>query len=380
MKLSDREWKDFAVPYIFQNIQRGKRLKNADHVPGIVPYVSSTANNNGVDDYIEATKGTRVFENCISLANSGSVGTAFYEPFAFVASDHVTSLKCDKANEYIYLFLTAVLEQQGSNFNFNREINDLRIKKMRIMLPITDTGEPDYQFMEDYIRELMATKRKQYQNYVEKRIAELGLDNSEIEDYETLLKSREWKQFNINDIFIVGHGFYNKKPPMHKDGNFPFIGASGENNGVTGFTTLKDVENNSKIGYGPNEPLDRKIFEKGHLCVVNNGSAIGYTYYQPHKFTCTHDVNPLWLRNREMNLYLGLFLSQMIKNQGVCFAYARKWRPSRMIHSQFMLPVTEDGEPDYQFMEEFGRRLMAKKYSQYLAFLKMSDTIETLEN
>ena len=148
MRLDDREWKDFAVPDIFQNIQRGKRLKNADHIPGIVPYVSSTANNNGVDDYIEASEGTRVFKNCISLANSGSVGTAFYEPFAFVASDHVTSLECKEANGYIYLFLTAVLEQQGSNFNFNREINDLRIKKMRVMLPVTDEGKPDYQFME----------------------------------------------------------------------------------------------------------------------------------------------------------------------------------------------------------------------------------------
>ena len=37
MKLDERDWKDFAVPEIFQNIQRGKRLKNADHIPGIVP-------------------------------------------------------------------------------------------------------------------------------------------------------------------------------------------------------------------------------------------------------------------------------------------------------------------------------------------------------
>ena len=165
MKLDERDWKDFAVPEIFQNIQRGKRLKNADHIPGIVPYVSSTANNNGVDDYIEATEGTRVFKNCISLANSGSVGTAFYEPFAFVASDHITSIECKEANEYIYLFLITVLEQQGSNFNFNREINDIRIKKMRVMLPVTDDGEPDFQFMEDYIRELMTAKREQYQAY-----------------------------------------------------------------------------------------------------------------------------------------------------------------------------------------------------------------------
>lgn len=173
MKLDERDWMDFAVPEIFQNIQRGKRLKNADHIPGIVPYVSSTANNNGVDDYIEATEGTRVFKNCISLANSGSVGTAFYEPFAFVASDHITSLECKEANEYIYLFLITVLEQQGSNFNFNREINDIRIKKMRVMLPVTDDGEPDFQFMEDYIRELMTAKREQYQAYVEKRLKAL---------------------------------------------------------------------------------------------------------------------------------------------------------------------------------------------------------------
>lgn len=373
MKLSDREWKDFSVPYIFQKIQRGKRLKNADHISGIIPYVSSTANNNGVDDYIEAIDGTRVFENCISLANSGSVGTAFYEPFAFVASDHVTSLKRENTSQYVYLFLTAVLEQQGSNFNFNREINDLRIRKMRVMLPVDDNDEPDYQFMEDYMKELMTAKRKQYQKYVEQRLVEFGIDDMKIPmrgGYNLDLESREWKKFNINDIFVVGHGFYNKKPPMSENGNFPFIGASGENNGVTGFTTKKDVENNSKLGYGTNEPLDKKIFSKGHLCVVNNGSAIGYTYYQPDNFTCTHDVNPLWLRSCKMNKYLGLFLSQMIKNQGICFAYARKWRPSRMVHSCVMLPVNDNNEPDYEFMEECGRQMMAKKYIQYLKYLE----------
>lgn len=184
------------------------------------------------------------------------------------------------------------------------------------------------------------------------------------------LDDREWKRFNINDIFIVGHGFYNKKPPTYDDGDFPFIGASGINNGVTGFTTLKDVELNSKIGYGPNEPLEKKVFSKGHLCVVNNGSAIGYTYYQPNDFTCTHDVNPLWLRNRDMNLYLGLFLAQMIRAQGDCFAYARKWRPSRMVRSQFMLPVTNAGEPDYQFMEDYMRELMSAKREQYRQYVE----------
>ena len=164
--LDEKEWAHFKMPAIFGTIQRGKRLKNADHVPGIVPYVSSTANNNGVDDYIEATPGTRVFGDCISLANSGSVGTAFYEPFDFVASDHVTALKTEGMSKYVYLFLTSTIEKQGSNFNFNREINDARIKNMQIMLPVDDNGGPDYAYMEQYVKNMMLRKYQQYLSFL----------------------------------------------------------------------------------------------------------------------------------------------------------------------------------------------------------------------
>ena len=167
--LDEKKWGHFLMTEVFSEIQRGKRLKNADHVAGVIPYVSSTANNNGVDDYIEASKGTRVFSNCISLANSGSVGTAFFEPFEFVASDHVTSLKQDGFSKFVYLFLITVVKQQGSNFNFNREINDARIKKMQAMLPVTDTGKPDYAYMEQYAKNMMLRKYEQYLTFIDSR-------------------------------------------------------------------------------------------------------------------------------------------------------------------------------------------------------------------
>lgn len=167
--LDEKEWASFLVSDVFDTIQRGKRLKNADHVPGKTPYVSSTANNNGVDDYIEKTPGTRVFSDCISLANSGSVGSAFYEPFEFVASDHVTHLKRQGASKLLYLFLTSTLEKQKSNFNFNREINDPRIKKMQIMLPVDDAGEPDYAYMEQYAMNTMLKKYEQYLAFLDRK-------------------------------------------------------------------------------------------------------------------------------------------------------------------------------------------------------------------
>ena len=149
-KLSEEEWSHFSPPDIIPEIQRGKRLKNADHIPGDVPYVSSTEANNGVDDYIVASPGTRSFSDCISLANSGSVGTAFYEPFRYVASDHVTSLKRPCTSKFAYLFLASTIKKQGSNFNFNREINDARAKRMQILLPIDGSGLPNYSYMEQY--------------------------------------------------------------------------------------------------------------------------------------------------------------------------------------------------------------------------------------
>lgn len=167
--LDEKEWGHFLIPDVFPGIQRGKRLKNADHVPGVIPYVSSTANNNGVDDYVEATAGTRSFSNCISLANSGSVGTAFYEPFEFVASDHVTSLKREGTSKFVYLFLATTIERQGSNFNFNREINDARIKKMQVMLPVTDEDKPDYEYMEQYAKNMMLRKYEQYLAFIDRQ-------------------------------------------------------------------------------------------------------------------------------------------------------------------------------------------------------------------
>ena len=49
---------------------------------------------------------------------------------------------------------------------------------MRVMLPVSDNGKPDFQFMEDFVRELMTKKRKQYRNFVEKRLKSLELDGA----------------------------------------------------------------------------------------------------------------------------------------------------------------------------------------------------------
>lgn len=176
LSLQDRDWSTFHLTELFDSIQRGKRLKRADQQQGTIPYVSSSALNNGVDGFISKANGCRVFSDCISLANSGSVGSAFYEPFEFVASDHVTHLKRKGLKKEHYLFLVATLGKQASNFNFNREINDQRIQGMQVMLPIDTLGNPDWKFMEDYIREREAIQVERCREFLMKRAADIEIE------------------------------------------------------------------------------------------------------------------------------------------------------------------------------------------------------------
>ena len=87
--LEDKEWHEFfLLKDIFPTVQRGKRLKESNQVAGLTPYISSTALNNGVANFIGNKSGVRLFSDCLTIANSGSVGSSFYHPYVFVASDH----------------------------------------------------------------------------------------------------------------------------------------------------------------------------------------------------------------------------------------------------------------------------------------------------
>ena len=160
-------WKPLSINEIFPIIQRGKRLKNEDHIPGNMPYVSSSAINNGIDDFVSNEEKVRTFNDCITIANSGSVGASFYHPYTFVASDHVTQLKRQNSNKYIYLFLATISYRLSEKYSFNREINETRIKREKLLVPTTPDGSPDYNFMEQQMRE---KEQKLIRRYIEYRL------------------------------------------------------------------------------------------------------------------------------------------------------------------------------------------------------------------
>ncbi|MDU5952247.1 MAG: restriction endonuclease subunit S [Clostridiales bacterium] len=172
--LSDVEWGEFFFSDVFNEVQRGKRLTKANQLEGKIPYISSTALNNGVDNFIGNKEKIRKSAKNITLANSGSVGACFYQDYEYIASDHVTSLTLKNGSKNVYIFISAIVKRLEEKYSFNREINDERIKREKLILPIDANKNPNWHFMEEYIKEREIKQRNELREYCKSRLLELG--------------------------------------------------------------------------------------------------------------------------------------------------------------------------------------------------------------
>jgi len=67
------------------------------------------------------------------------------------------------------------------------------------------------------------------------------------------------------------------------------------------------------------------------------------------------NVNALYLKDQKvlMNARIGLFISAVVLLDKYRWSYGRKWRPIRMPSSVIRLPSTEDGKPDWAYMQSY---------------------------
>lgn len=190
-----------------------------------------------------------------------------------------------------------------------------------------------------------------------------NIDSKPVLDNSIELNLKKFKSFKYGGkkgIFEIYGGYYNKKPEHIIEGDVPFIGASKENNGITEYYSVTDIKNNQKDTNSKVHSIDKKIFKGNCMTVANNGSA-GSTFYQENEFTCSHDVNILYLKGKELNIYIALFLRALIEMEKFRWDFGRKWRPIRMPDSTIKLPVNAKGKPDWDFIENFMKSLPYSK-------------------
>ena len=91
----------------------------------------------------------------VLTSKPGELMDIAYQKLPFSASDHVEKLTPRfSMNDYVALFLATIINMEQYRYNYGRKCSQSRLREAEIKLPATSKGDPDFAYMERYIRTL----------------------------------------------------------------------------------------------------------------------------------------------------------------------------------------------------------------------------------
>lgn len=118
------------------------------------PRVTTAATNNGVDTMYSNTP---TESGGVIVIDSATVGFVSYQPYAFIATDHVEklTLRTDKdfavkeLDTFLGLYLVAAIRAACfGKYNYGYKFSQVRIRRQLILLPVeAGTEQPDWEYM-----------------------------------------------------------------------------------------------------------------------------------------------------------------------------------------------------------------------------------------
>lgn len=294
---------------------------------GTIPYVTRTSLNNGVSKFVCSQR--------IEKLNPGNVitigvdtQTVFYQERDFYCGNNILSLSHGLMNKYIGIFIVGILDQIiKKKYSYGYGATLTRIKNLEIKLPSTPDGNPDWEFMESYIRE-------QYHEVVQERIDELEKKKP---DTPTVLRDIEEIQatadFQLGQVFsTITRGIQISKR-NRKPGTLPYISASLLNHGEADFVSVNE-----------------KYIYKDCLTVSFIGGE-NCTFYHDGEFVPS--ANVIILKNENLDKFMYTFLIGIINVIMTRFNYGYIASLERLQKQTIPLPITSNGKPDWEFMSDY---------------------------
>ena len=353
LKLTDREWREFSVGEIF-TITIGKSIdgNKVNRQSGKTAYVTRKEQLNGIDGFIDYPKD---FLNgdypVITIGNE--TAEPFVQTYPFFTGTKVNILKPKQPlSTRILFFIATSLKKHKSKYSYSFTINSTRLKKQNILLPVGVGGKPDWQFMEDFIKQKEASRTEKLIAYYTNRATELMIQTTSVGNIE-------WKEFKVASIFNIFTGaLIDKKFIDH--GNIPRISATDNQNGMAFFT----------------ENIVHKNFRTFENFI--SISFLGSVFYQKGLGSLDMKIHGIQPKNFTLNQHVALFLIPLIKSFTFKYGYGYQLSTSVLEQQKMMLPTTSDGNPDWQFMENFIKQIEADKVQTVLNYYNNMKNKENL--
>lgn len=279
-------------------------------------------------------------------------GNAYYRDFKYkmATHNHVFSLSGSTIrNRFVGLYLVSTMSYMRNLFSYNNMGTWSKIKKLYITLPISQSGDIDFAYMESCIREMEESCIREMDAYLNVT----GFQNCELteEEQDALdhINNKRIKEFTISDLYYkveLAKKTFDKRKDSRQipDSKYciPLVNAKHGDNGI--------------MYYG-----DKAIFESMDMTIdiVQNGAiATGDVYPQPHPTGVLWDAYLIRALHHqdtaETLMYMSAAIRKSIKRK---YTYDNKAYWEHVKKEIINLPVTPSGYIDYHFMETYIRAI-----------------------
>lgn len=343
-QIDTKEWKEFIIKDLF-TVKRPIARSQANYDEGNIPFVASGNFNNGVLKYLNPKKDEILdVGNCITV--SPIDGSCFYQENDFLgrggAGSSIILLYNPKLNLYNGYFIATVIRTVCRKYAYSDMANKNTIGAEKIKLPVDKTGNPDFLYMESYMKNLELAVSSSLTD----------LQSAKKSSVSKKLDTSNWKLFKIEDLFdklelkTIKKDFnktFDVSEIQDKEFSLPLVNAKHFNNGIMYYGREKDFENAEMT-----------------IDIVKNGAiATGDVYAQPQKTGVLWDaylIKPKEKVQSELVLFfLATSLEKAIKDK---FSYDDKciWQKVKKLF--IPLPATYQSSPDYRYMEKYMKYIL----------------------
>lgn len=349
------EWKEFIIGKSFE-LSNSASYHKSDVVEtndeDTLPYITRTSINNGIEMHVKKDNSFKI-NSGNQIVFGAENADFFYQEHPFITGNKMYLLNHEYMNKYIGLFLVNALRNavKGSGFGYSLGMTATRLSTRKLLLPILENGEPNWEYMEEIGLYLYQSNNIYIKKYVAKKLDVLDVKIKEKNNVDYL--SKDWIAFNLLSFFEPKRGNQNNMASLVK-GDIPLVSARKFENGYKDFVST------------PEKPL----YERNIITLNNDGDGgAGISYYQPHKMALDSHVTALYPKI-DLNKYHLLFITRTLTHQRAKFGNNYPINNLRLKALKIMLPIENSGNPDWNFMENYMKQIeykKLKKLSRYLS-------------
>jgi len=149
------DWKEFKVGDLFKKIVKPPVLHTREVVESVdgIPYVVRTKFDNGIKCRVNPVLGVKPSPAGV-ISWGAENATFFYQEEPFLSGRDIYYIDTTNLKPMSCRFLTACLQQIASKYPYNYGLFPELIKEERIKLPVTESGQPDWEYMDRYMTQI----------------------------------------------------------------------------------------------------------------------------------------------------------------------------------------------------------------------------------